>query len=103
MSTAAAAWPDLQKPLVPVVGHLGEQYWTWVHKPVPGKPRFFATNCLENITRCPWWLVPVIWIPIYASICYAAVAHHGLQLGQLASLQLRGVILWQLVEYIIHR
>ena len=36
------------------VGHLGEQYKAWVHKPVSGRPRFFRSTILESITMTPW-------------------------------------------------
>lgn len=94
---------DLQKPLVPAVGRLGPDYWTWVHKAVPGKPRFFHSSILENMTQCPWWLVPLVWLPVYAAASYVAVAQHQIELAQLAALQLQGVVLWQLIEYCIHR
>jgi sterol desaturase/sphingolipid hydroxylase (fatty acid hydroxylase superfamily) len=91
-----------QQPLVLEVGKMGTAYWTWVHKPVLGKPRFFHSTVLENITRCPWWLVPLVWLPIYI-----ALSTHALQLGvpmlQLVSLQVQGVLLWQFLEYLIHR
>lgn len=85
------------------VGKLGPAYWQWVHKPVPGKPRFFQSSVLENITRCPWWLVPLVWIPIYAALSLRALQRYDVPLLQLAALQLQGIALWQLLEYIIHR
>lgn len=36
------------------VGKLGPAYHSWVHKPVPGAPRFFASPWLEAITKTPW-------------------------------------------------
>eukprot|EP00878_Enallax_costatus_P010132 GHUV01010577.1.p1 GENE.GHUV01010577.1~~GHUV01010577.1.p1 ORF type:complete len:229 (+),score=25.17 GHUV01010577.1:506-1192(+) len=94
---------DLQKPLVLAVGRLGPKYWTWVHKPVPGKPRFFRSSILENITQCPWWVVPLVWLPIYAAASFIATVQHHVELAQLAVLQLQGVVLWQFIEYCIHR
>lgn len=103
MAPISTQEPDLSKPLVLAVGHLGPKYWTWVHKPVPGKPRFFHSSILENITQCPWWVVPLIWIPIYAAVSYIAVVSQQVDLVQLAALQLQGVVLWQFIEYCIHR
>lgn len=95
--------PDPQQPLVLAVGHMGERYWSWVHKPLPGKPRFFKSTLLENITRCPWWAVPLVWLPIYAALSSAAVRLHGVGAPQLLALQLQGIVLWQAIEYAIHR
>jgi dihydroceramide fatty acyl 2-hydroxylase len=95
--------PDPQKPMVRAVGHMGARYWSWVHKPLPGKPRFFHSTLLENITRCPWWVVPLVWLPIYAAISCAAVRVYGVGAPQLLALQLQGIVLWQAIEYTIHR
>ena len=38
-----------------------ENYWQWVHKPVPGAPRFFQSSFLEHCTKTPWWVVPALW------------------------------------------
>lgn len=36
----------------------------WVNKPVDRPLRLFERNYLEILTKTPWWLVPVFWIPI---------------------------------------
>ncbi|KAF6260348.1 hypothetical protein COO60DRAFT_899705 [Scenedesmus sp. NREL 46B-D3] len=100
---AASQDPDPQKPLVLAVGHMGVRYWPWVHKPLPGKPRFFQSTVLENITRCPWWVVPLVWFPIYAAVSCAAARLYGVGAPQLLALQLQGIVLWQAIEYAIHR
>lgn len=92
-----------RQPLVLAVGNMGPAYWSWVHKPMPGKPRFFHSTALENITRCPWWVVPTIWIPIYLALGIRAVQQLGVPVLQLAALQMQGIVLWQLLEYLIHR
>jgi len=94
---------DLRQPLVFAVGGLGAHYWSWVHKPVPGKPKFFANSTLEIFTQCPWWVVPLIWLPVYLYTSRMAVMKHGVPLSQLLALQLQGFVLWQLLEYLIHR
>lgn len=91
-----------QQPLVLEVGKMGTAYWTWVHKPVLGKPRFFHSTALENITRCPWWVVPLVWLPIYVALSTRAL-QLGVLMFQLVALQLQGVLLWQFLEYLIHR
>lgn len=85
------------------VGHLGAQYPEWVHKPVTGQPRFFQSSSAEAISKTPWWLVPLLWIPVCCGlVLYAALAlcTSPQQLcGHLAG----GLLLWQLFEYSIHR
>ncbi|KAG5515967.1 hypothetical protein RHGRI_036861 [Rhododendron griersonianum] len=61
---------DMNKPLVFQVGHLGEAYEEWVHKPIVGKerPRLFENDILEFLTLTVWWAVPVIWLPV---VCWS--------------------------------
>jgi len=93
----------LDQPLVLEVGKLGTAYWSWVHKPVLGKPRFFHSTALENITRCPWWVVPLVWLPVLVAVSMRAVQQFDMPALQLIALQLQGVVLWQFLEYLIHR
>jgi sterol desaturase/sphingolipid hydroxylase (fatty acid hydroxylase superfamily) len=95
--------PDLRQPLVLAVGRMGPAYWQWVHKPVAGRARFFASDALEHLTRCPWWVVPLVWLPAAALLAARAVRWLRLPPAQLAALQLQGVLLWQALEYAIHR
>lgn len=91
------------QPLVFEVGKLGEQYWDWVNRPLPGQPRFFANQFLENCSKTVWWVVPAIWLPAYALTTYASLKALKVSAAQVAALQLLGVVLWQLLEYLIHR
>ena len=62
---------DATAALVPQVGALGDRYVAWVHRPnADASPlRFFESDWAEAATRTPWWLVPLVWLPIAA---YAA-------------------------------
>ncbi|KAK9806383.1 hypothetical protein WJX72_012279 [[Myrmecia] bisecta] len=94
---------DFSRPLLFQVGALGDQYDEWVHAPVAGKPRFFASNAMENISTTPWWVVPLCWIPVLLLLgTYILGFQQGLSravLGRAAA----GVLLWQLIEYCVHR
>lgn len=46
------------------VGDLKEKYWRWIHQPYDGTLRLFESSVLENLTRTPWWLVPLVWMPV---------------------------------------
>lgn len=83
------------------VGLLGDQYWSWVHKADPGYPRFFASDWAEVLTKTPWWVVPLVWFPVFCMCTYLACLQ--LQPQETASLMLVGVAGWQLLEYSIHR
>ncbi|THU44876.1 hypothetical protein C4D60_Mb02t11990 [Musa balbisiana] len=95
---------DLNKPLVFQVGHLGEDYEDWVHRPIVTKeiPRFFANGFMECLTRTVWWVVPVIWLPV-VFWCLTISIRMGNTLPQLVPLVLSGILLWTLIEYSLHR
>lgn len=56
------------------IGQLGSNYSEWVNRPVDRPLRLFERNYLEILTKTPWWLVPVFWIPIIL-----VILHLGLQ------------------------
>lgn len=95
---------DLNKPLVFQVGHLGEAYQDWVHKPIVSKegPRFFESDFLEFLTRTVWWVVPLIWVPV---VCWyvSTSIHMGHTIPQVALLIVTGIFIWTLLEYSLHR
>ncbi|KAG7674078.1 putative Dihydroceramide fatty acyl 2-hydroxylase FAH2 [Nannochloris sp. 'desiccata'] len=57
---------DESRPLLWQVGSLGTHYMDWVESPVPGQPRFFESNWAEAVTKTPWWVVPLLWLPVVA-------------------------------------
>ncbi|KAG6594413.1 Dihydroceramide fatty acyl 2-hydroxylase FAH1, partial [Cucurbita argyrosperma subsp. sororia] len=95
---------DLNKPLVFQVGHLGEAYQDWVHRPIVSKerPRFFKSDFWEFCTRTAWWVVPVIWLPV---VCWfiSMSMNMGHTLGQISFMVIFGIYIWTLIEYIVHR
>ncbi|XP_020275240.1 dihydroceramide fatty acyl 2-hydroxylase FAH2-like [Asparagus officinalis] len=95
---------DLNKPLVFQVGHLGEAYEQWVHKPISSKegPRFFENDIMEFLTRTVWWAVPTIWLPVVFYFVALSI-QRGLTLPQLATMIGIGIICWTLIEYSLHR
>jgi dihydroceramide fatty acyl 2-hydroxylase len=85
------------------VWRLGPHYWTWVHEPEPGQPRFFGSDLLEACSKTPWWVVPLLWLPLFTACLGRTVAAHGTPLHAALGLVLLGVVGWQLLEYLIHR
>jgi dihydroceramide fatty acyl 2-hydroxylase len=102
-SAQCAAAVDRAKPVVAQVGSLGSTYWTWVHEPEPGHPRFFSSPLIEACSKTPWWLVPLLWLPLFTASLVGAVAAHGVQPPWAIALLTLGVLGWQLLEYLIHR
>ena len=99
---------DLNKPLLAQVWNGGFSktfYLEQVHR-----PRYYALgdsaplfgNALEPLTKYPWYVTPVVWLPIV--IWGTIVAYRGtLSLGKTAAYWLLGLFSWTLTEYIIHR
>ncbi|KAF5733604.1 fatty acid 2-hydroxylase 1 [Tripterygium wilfordii] len=95
---------DLNKPLVFQVGHLGEAYDEWIHKPIVSKegPRLFASDHLEFLTRTAWWMIPLIWLPVACWFISKSV-RTGLTPPQVALALFGGICFWTLLEYTLHR
>ena len=99
---------DLEKPLLMQVwngGFTKDFYLEQVHRPryyKGGDSAPLFGNFLEPLTKTPWWLIPMVWMPpvIYGS---SLAFQHLPSSAQSASFWLLGLFLWTLVEYGLHR
>jgi dihydroceramide fatty acyl 2-hydroxylase len=83
---------------------LGDKYDEWTHKPVLGKPIHFDNELLESLVRVPWWLVPLIWVPLTVAFAVGGLHNLGYSKGvEWLSLIVTGLLSWSLLEYSIHR
>ena len=94
---------DATKPIVFQVGNLGKDYWDWVHQPEGGRPRFFSSSLAEACSKTPWWIVPLLWLPIFTRALYIGAYGGGAGPWEVATWLLIGIIAWQGLEYFIHR
>lgn len=105
---------DWNKPLLSQVAKLGPHYNEWVHTPVNHKLRLFKSDILESLSKCPWWLVPLCWIPYSCYMMWLATTDspcmlpwisgpHPLSWMSVVALLPVGVLLWTLIEYSLHR
>lgn len=98
---------DLNKPLFMQMwfgGFSKEFYLEQVHRPrhyKGGESAPIFGNFLEPLSKTPWWLIPIIWLPCVAYGTY--LAKGGLSVFEEAAYWLLGLFLWSLVEYIMHR
>ena len=98
---------DLDKPILGQLHKLKDLddnvwlYDAWIHRPTRIKPEFFESAVAEHLTKVRWWAVPLIWLPV-AGICLSsAVTDIGMMAaGYLAAV---GMVLWQMIEYTLHR
>ncbi|XP_012134991.2 fatty acid 2-hydroxylase isoform X2 [Megachile rotundata] len=99
---------DWNAPILRQVGTLGDRYWEWVNLPVNRQIRLFQSNYLEILSITPWYLIPIIWIPVcVAFLCLGWVQapedHSGNLLLQAAVSYVFGLFLWTVMEYVLHR
>ncbi|KAH8195921.1 hypothetical protein TruAng_009900 [Truncatella angustata] len=99
---------DLNKPMLMQVWNSGfskEFYLDQVHRPRHYKGGASAPlfgNFLEPLSKTPWWLVPMVWLPPVVYGTY--ISREGLGgWTQVATSWGFGLFLWSLVEYILHR
>ncbi|CCX04388.1 hypothetical protein FPQ18DRAFT_93100 [Pyronema domesticum] len=99
---------DLNKPLFLQVWNGGfskEFYLEQVHKPrhyKGGESAPLFGNFLEPLSKTPWWVVPILWLPCVAYGLYRA--NEGLSSPAVtASLWGCGLAIWTLLEYALHR
>lgn len=99
---------DLEKPLLMQVwrgGFSRDFYLEQVHRPRHYKGGASAPlfgNFLEPLSKTPWWVVPMVWMPCVIAgtlLCYQNMP----SAFQTASYWLMGLALWSLVEYGMHR
>lgn len=61
--------------------------------------RLFENDILEILTKTPWWLIPIAWIPM----SWLCIAMHNFTWESSGPLLVVGFISWTLVEYLLHR
>jgi len=108
---------DFKEPLLTQVWHSDFSksfYLQQVHQPrhLPYSARLFGPWYLEIFTLTPWYVVPLVWLPITANLFYRSVmqqlAYEGsTTLGESCKATLIcflvGNFLWTLIEYGMHR
>ena len=99
---------DLNRPLLMQVWNGGfskDFYLEQVHRPRHYKGGASAPlfgNFLEPLSKTPWWVVPMVWLPPVAYGTFLSYQNIPNPL-QMAAYWLMGLGLWTLVEYILHR
>ncbi|KAI3426116.1 hypothetical protein D9Q98_008495 [Chlorella vulgaris] len=99
-----ASLVDESAPLVPQVVKLSpEDYMQWIAAPSTGHPTMFSNSWVERMTCTQWYWVPLLWLPTAAALMWRGVAVGGLPLAMLPLAAVVGVLVWQVLEYSIHR
>jgi len=66
-------------------------------------PRMFESDFVDAFSRVPFWVVPLVYLPVISISCYAAVAWEGIGVVGLAFAFGLGWVVWSLMEYWLHR
>ncbi|KAG0047684.1 fatty acid alpha-hydroxylase [Linnemannia elongata] len=99
---------DLNKPLFHQLWYANFSktfYLEQVHIPrhvAGGSARLFSSDFLEVFTRTPWYMVPILWLPVIAFNVYRGL-QQGLTTENTSVLFVAGMFVWTLAEYMIHR
>jgi len=124
---------DWEKGMVAQVHKLGAEYKKWVYSPVNKQLRLFNSDVCEFFSKTPWYVVPIIWLPVVlycvvvasyemhgevtskylgdsttsndegSSIFRSGAAQYALTALLVSCLFGIGVPLWTLIEYLLHR
>lgn len=100
---------DLNRPLLWQVmfGKWDKEFYiAQVHKPRhygKGSAPIFG-NFLEPLSKTPWWIVPLLWIPVDMFIVSVALSPQS-TIGGLTvmGLYVLGLFIWTFLEYLLHR
>ncbi|TPX09979.1 uncharacterized protein E0L32_008826 [Thyridium curvatum] len=99
---------DLSRPLFPQIwfgGFTKEFYLDQIHRPrhyKGGQSAPLFGNFLEPLTKTPWWVVPLVWMPPMMYGTFLAREGFSHVLVQVAT-WVGGFGLWSLIEYLMHR
>jgi len=69
----------------------------------PESPRMLQNDFLDFFSRTPWWVVPLIWIPVVSGLFRHGVMERGADLLPAIAVALSGTFVWTLSEYGLHR
>ncbi|KAJ8936620.1 hypothetical protein NQ314_012235 [Rhamnusium bicolor] len=100
---------DWDKPMLSQVTNLGSKYKEWVISPVDRQLRLFGNTILENLTITPWYVVPIVWLPVIIYFItigtdkYVQITKDPSPFASTVLCIGLGLLLWTLVEYSLHR
>jgi len=94
---------DPEKPIMVQVWNLKANYYDWINAAeLFNEPlRCFKSPVLEVFSRTPWYVVPLVWLPVSVPELY--VAFQTLSLVAAACAWFCGMMAWGMLEYLFHR
>lgn len=66
-------------------------------------PRMFESDLVDAFSRIPWFVVPLIYVPVVAACVAWALVGLGVPAAHVAAQVFLGWVTWTLLEYWLHR
>ena len=81
-----------------------EDYLQMTHTPILSQKshRLFENNYLEFLSKTPWWIIPLVWLPVISLMLKSSI-DKGLPLFMATFVFIIGLLSWTLTEYVFHR
>jgi 4-hydroxysphinganine ceramide fatty acyl 2-hydroxylase len=97
---------DLRKALIPQMikaRFTKEFYLEQVHKPryIATPAIFFGHPLLEPLSKTAWYVIPTLWLPYMSWHLYKSLAFNDPLTTGIS--YLGGILIWSLLEYVLHR
>jgi sterol desaturase/sphingolipid hydroxylase (fatty acid hydroxylase superfamily) len=97
------------EPILHQVGMLGDKYSRWIHSfpTTDHTVKMFTNDTIENLTKCPWYVPLLFWIPItlleLVHFVYLVGGTGKVNVPFFLAMALCGGVSWLLFEYALHR
>lgn len=97
------------EPILHQVGMLGDKYNRWIHSfpTTDHTVKMFTNDTVERLTKCPWYVPLLFWIPIlvteFAHYVLLAGGFDHIRVTTAVPIAFVGGICWLLFEYTLHR
>jgi len=65
--------------------------------------RIFSNDRLNELTKTPWWVPALVFIPVIVYFIYSAFFLHHSTLLEFLKYFFLGLVLWTITEYVFHR
>jgi 4-hydroxysphinganine ceramide fatty acyl 2-hydroxylase len=84
-----------------------KDYLAFIHDPKhmisPPEAILFESPYLEVFTKTPWYVIPLLWVPLVLMYIYSAYSEGNVPLVFFPFLYIFGIFVWTFIEYFLHR
>ncbi|XP_033114068.1 dihydroceramide fatty acyl 2-hydroxylase FAH2-like isoform X1 [Anneissia japonica] len=103
---------DWNQPILWQVSRLGSKYNNWVHTPVDKPLRLFKSELFEYLSKTPWFIIPIVWIPVVLLTSFRSLRFFKEVTPEKTDSEVletfffhffAGILLWTILEYLLHR